>query len=391
MLIHFRLCCSISLILFFSVALFAPSLAAVECNLADIKANETPIQGGQPTAVAVGLRLFDVTEIEDINQTVAVDFMVIQEWSDQRMAAFEGCEYKIDQVWTPQIDVANTGRLFTRLQEKVKVFGNGRLRLAQRYNGALIFDYDAHRFPFDTQEIVITLFSEEFSQEDLVITIDESVTGRIPTAFNIPDWSISDVNAQIVTKSSEILNRNYDAYEFHIPAKRRSGFFIWKVILPLLLIVFMSWTVFWINPSQVGPQISMSATSMLTLIAFQFAMGHMIPRLSYFTIMDRFVTGSTILVFLALVESITTNYLVTINRENLALKTDRYCCWIFPTVFLVFILTIFNFKGLALCHNTSEVVRRALSRFSTDQKEASRVHNSCWLVMSRLKPNAQHL
>ena len=342
MLIHFRLCCGISLILFFLAVIIAPSLAAVECDLADIKANERPIQGGQPTAVAVGLRLFDVTEIEDINQTVAVDFMVTQEWSDQRMAAFEGCEYKLDQVWTPQIDVANTGRLFTRLQEKVEVLGNGLLRLAQRYSGKLIFDYDAHRFPFDTQEIVITLLSEEYTQDIIVITLDESATGRNPAEFDIPDWFISDVNALIATKHLEVLDRDHSAFEFHILAERRSGYYIWKVILPLMLIVFMSWTVFWINPSQVGPQISMSATSMLTLIAFQFAMGHMMPRLSYFTIMDRFVVGSTFIVFLALIESITTNYLVNTDKANLALKMDRYCRWIFPVIFFIFVFIAFN-------------------------------------------------
>ena len=321
----------------------AQNSAVTDCDAIEIRADQRPGPVGQPPEVAVGLRLIDVTGIEDTSQTIAVDFIVTQEWMDQRMAAFEGCQYSLDQVWTPQIDVVNSGRLFTRLQKSVEVLGNGRLRQVQRYSGALVFVYDAHRFPFDTQEIVITLLSEEFSQEDIVITVDESVTGRNPTTFNIPDWSISNVNAQIVTKHLEIVNRNHSAYEFHIPAERRSGYYIWKVILPLMLIVFMSWTVFWINPSQVGPQISMSATSMLTLIAFQFAMGHMMPRLSYFTMMDRFVTGSTILVFLALIESITTNYLVTINRENLALKMDRYCCWIFPTIFLIFVLIVFNY------------------------------------------------
>ena len=320
----------------------AQNSAVTDCDAIEIKADQRPDPVGKPTEVAVGLRLIDVTGIEDTSQTIAVDFMVTQEWTDQRMAAYVGCQYSLDEVWTPQIDVVNSGRLFTRLQKKVEVLGNGRLRQVQRYSGPLVFVYDAHRFPFDTQEILITLLSEEYAQEVIVITIDESVTGRNPTAFNIPDWSVSDVNAQIVTKHFEILNRNHSAYEFHIPAERRSRYYIWKVILPLMLIVFMSWTVFWINPSQVGPQISMSATSMLTLIAFQFAMGHMMPRLSYFTMMDRFVTGSTILVFLALIESITTNYLVTINRENLALKMDRYCCWIFPTIFLIFVLIVFN-------------------------------------------------
>ena len=321
---------------------YAQDLPITGCDTIEVRADQRPDPVGQPTEVAVGFRVIDVTGIEDTSQTITIDYMVSQEWIDQRLTAFEGCEYSPDEVWTPHIDVVNSGRLFTRLQKRVEVLNNGRLRQVQRNSGALVFTYDAHRFPFDTQEIVITLLSEENAQEAIVITIDESVTGRNPTAFDIPDWSISDVNAKIVTKHFEILNRNHSAYEFHIPAERRSGFFIWKVIVPLMLIVFMSWTVFWINPSQVGPQISMSATSMLTLIAFQFAMGNMMPRLSYFTVMDRFVTGSTILVFLALIESITTNYLVTVNKESLALKIDRFCSWLFPLVFLVFVLIAFN-------------------------------------------------
>lgn len=334
--------CGIILALCCSPFSYAQKSAVTDCNAIDVKAEQPPGPAGQPVEVAVGLRLIDVTGIEDTSQTIAVDFMVTQEWTDQRMAAFEGCQYGLTEVWTPQIDVINSGRLFTRLEKTVEVLANDRLRQVQRYSGPLVFIYDAHRFPFDTQDILITLLSEVYAQENVVITIDESVTGRNPAAFNIPDWSISDVNAQIVTKHFEILNRNHSAFEFHIPAERRSGYFLWKVIVPLMLIVFMSWTVFWINPSQVGPQISMSATSMLTLIAFQFAMGNMLPRLSYFTIMDRFVTGSTIIVFLALIESITTNYLVTINRENLALKIDRYCSWVFPVAFFIFALIVFN-------------------------------------------------
>jgi len=320
---------------------YAQISAFTNCDAIGIKTDYSLIPSGQPTEVAVGLQLINVTAIEDTSQTINVDFMVTQEWSDQRMAALEGCKYSLDEVWTPGIDVVNTGRLFNHFQERVEVLGNSRLRQVQRYSAALVFGYDAHRFPFDKQNIVITLLSEEYAQDNIVITIDESVTGRNPAEFDIPDWIISDVNALIATKHLEILDSDHSAFEFHIPAERRSGFFIWKVIVPLMLIVFMSWTVFWIDPSQVGPQISMSATSMLTLIAFQFAMVSMLPRLSYFTIMDRFTLGSTFLVFLALFESITTNYLVTNDKVNLALKMDRYCRWVFPVIFLVYVFVVF--------------------------------------------------
>ena len=316
--------------------------AVTDCDAIEIKAGQRPDPVGKPTEVAVGLQLINVTGIEDTSQTINIDFMVTQEWTDQRMVAYKGCEYSLDEVWTPQIEVVNTGRLFKHIQESVEVLDNSRLLHVQRYNGALVFGYDAHRFPFDTQNIVITLLSTEYAQDNIVMIVDELVTGRNPAKFDIPDWLFSDVKALTTIKHLEILDRDYSIFEFHIPAERRSGYFIWKVILPLMLIVFMSWTVFWINPSQVGTQISMSATSMLTLIAFQFAMGSMMPQLSYFTIMDRFVVGSTFLVFLALIESITTNYLVTIDKEYLALKRDRYCRWIFPVIFLIFVFVVFN-------------------------------------------------
>jgi hypothetical protein len=319
----------------------AGSPSPTDCELKNVKSDLRPGASSQPTIVTVGLRLIDVTAIEDPSQSITADFMVTQDWTDPGLAKYKGCQLGLDKVWSPEIDVLNSGRLFKKLGDFVEVFEAGRVRLTQRYRGSLVFIYDAHRFPFDTQNITVSLLSEKHDQNKVKIIINESVTGRNPTAFNIPDWSITDVSAQVVTQYFEIGNSSHSSFEFSIPAKRLSGYYAWKVIVPLMLIVFMSWTVFWINPSQVGPQISMSATSMLTLIAFQFAMGNILPRLSYFTIMDRFMFGSTLLVFLALVESVTTNYLVTKNKEARALQLDRYCCWIFPTVFFIFVGIVF--------------------------------------------------
>ena len=52
-----------------------------------------------------------------------------------------------------------------------------------------------------------------------------------------------------------------------------------RIILPLLLIVAMSWLVFWIDPELAGPQISIAVTSMLTLIAYRFMVGGMLPKI----------------------------------------------------------------------------------------------------------------
>ncbi|RLC67572.1 MAG: hypothetical protein DRH97_04665, partial [Chloroflexi bacterium] len=113
------------------------------------------------------------------------------------------------------------------------------------------------------------------------------------------------------------------------------------VIIPLVLIIMMSFTVFWVDPKELGPQLGIAATSMLTLIAFQFAINSYLPRIFYLTRMDLLVLGATILVFLALTEAVITSLLAKNNRRELALVVDRCARIIFPATFILFFGYVF--------------------------------------------------
>jgi hypothetical protein len=70
-----------------------------------------------------------------------------------------------------------------------------------------------------------------------------------------------------------------------------ASFRIWlkskpTAILPLVLIVIMSWCSFWIDPVNANSQISIAVTSMLTLIAYRYAVDTQVPRLPYMTRVD---------------------------------------------------------------------------------------------------------
>ena len=73
---------------------------------------------------------------------------------------------------------------------------------------------------------------------------------------------------------------------------------------------------------------------MLTLIAYRFALGNLLPRISYMTRLDYFLLGSTVIVFLALVEVTATSRFVFLGRESLARKLDKYSRIGFPSVFV---------------------------------------------------------
>lgn len=315
------------------------------CELEGIQPNIRPGDGNKPVEVSVGLRLLDVTAIEDIDQTITVDYLLVQTWVDRRLEGYAGCRFNPDEVWYPKIDILNSGRLFTRLANEVEVLDDGQVRILQRYKGAVVFPYQAPNFPFDSHEIKLAFLSDTHHDSELVIEVDERITGRPDWDYNVPDWNIPKVDAKVVEYFLEIYERNHSAFELTVWVERRSGFYLWKIIMPMVLIVAMSWSVFWIDPAQFGAQVSMSSASMLTLIAFHFAMTNILPPLSYFTDLDRFIAGATALVFLALVESITTSYWEVKGRRNWALRLDRYCRWLFPATFAAYASYVFLYQA----------------------------------------------
>jgi len=80
---------------------------------------------------------------------------------------------------------------------------------------------------------------------------------------------------------------------------------------------------------------------MVILVIFQLNLGTILPRVSYLTRVDYFVLGSLILVFLALVEAVTSGVIAARGKEALARKLDRWSRWFFPASFLMLVALAF--------------------------------------------------
>lgn len=226
----------------------------------------------------------------------------------------------------------NSGRVFPGHPEVVTVGPDGAVKRVQRYQGTLSFPHRLDRFPFGVHVVRIGMLSV-YGHNEVTLVVDQTETGR-RRELTIPDWIIGTASGRLSSQAIEYDQKTHSRYDFEVSARRYVSYYVWKVFLPLILIVVMSWTVFWINPAQFGPQIGLSATSMLTLIAFQFATANILPRLDYFTVLDKFIVGSTVLVFLALIESVTAIFMVSKDKSETALRLDRICRWAFPVAFV---------------------------------------------------------
>ncbi len=309
------------------------------CAKPSVRTNVRPDADGTPTEVSVGVRLIDLTKINDVAQTLTGDFFVLLIWTDARLSHLMGCKIALDHVWSPGLTFINSGRMFTSRVREVHIGPGGQVRYGQRYYGTLATYGNLRDFPFDKQEIVVGLMPLQWPEDDVRFIIDDNVTGR-RDLLNITGWKILDVSAKLTREHVNLFGRFHSRFDFQITAHRITAYYTWKIILPLCLIVAMSWCVFWINPARFGPQIGLSATSMLTLIAFIFATTSMVPKLGYFTILDLFIIGATVLVFLALIQSLTTSYLVSMERTVLATRIDRICRIVFPLAFATHVFIV---------------------------------------------------
>lgn len=313
----------------------AQEIAAEEaCGVPQIRTDVRPKPHDIPTEVTLGALVIDVIDISDVDQTIRIDIALRLRWTDPRLADFAGCRLPTAQVWFPYMILGNSGRIFQRWPQTVSVEEGGIVTYLQRHSGTFSSYHNLQGFPFDTQVISLDFTSLNWSSENLVFKLDETFFG-ISDRLNISDWKIHGVEATIDEIHIEEFVQKRSAFSLHVKASRYVSYYFWKVLLPIGLIVVMSWAVFYVHPSQFGTQLGLSATSVLTMVAYIFATTNLLPRLGYFTLLDSFIAMATIFVFVSLIQSLITGFLATRGREKIAVNIDLISRVLFPATFAI--------------------------------------------------------
>ena len=318
----------------------APGFAQVtveeSCRLQDYSPSVRPDPTGTPTEVSVGLMLIDLSSISDVNQTITLDALLTLQWADHRLDAAAGCRYDTASIWTPDIHLLNSATVQPRQPPQVLVSPDGGVVFTARYTATIASTANISDFPFDVRNILLRLGSLRYDTAELALRVIEPWTGRA-TELTVPDWEIGEPAAAIGELVLPRVDRTLPVFEFQVTADRQANYYVFKFVFPLCLIVMMSWAVFWVNPQNLSPQLQLAGTSMLTLIAYQFTVNELLPRVGYLTSMDQYIQASSLLVFLALVEALITGRLASTGRVATAEMLDRVSRWLFPATYVTII------------------------------------------------------
>ena len=323
------------------VVLFCGQVLAEDCVFPAHDLTVPPNIGDNAVEVEIHLYMNDLVDIHDSQQSFESDVFVRAEWMDSRLthAGLTACIADAHQIWTPELKLLNRRHIDQSEPPVLSVAPDGRVTKALRAFGEFTFMEDLSDFPFDHQELYYSLVSYYGVADVRIIARPEHLGAA--EYFSVSNWDVQLDGARPGEYYVAPLDRSLSRLDIVFQAHRLTGFYTWQLLLPLFLVVMMTWTVFWIPREYVPPRVGLVATSMLTLIAYRFAMSSILPPIAYLTRLDKFMVASSVLVFGALAAVVAVTYLDGHGKTLYATGLNRASRWLAPLLFILVSVKVF--------------------------------------------------
>ena len=207
-------------------------------------------------------------------------------------------------------------------------------------------DFKYHNFPFDKQTIVLKLING-MDMKDSTISLSDFSKKNLIAFQNLNDISGWEITANRLIYGSEkdpnAINPSATV-SLELDIERKSGYYIYKVILPIVIILVICWASLWISPRELESKLTITIVCLLSLIAYNFIIDGEIPKLEYLTIIDWIILASYFYAALPNLLGIYFNNLYTKKKLNRLYKLELYAKkYGLPSyLIIVFLIIILN-------------------------------------------------
>ena len=325
----------------------------------------SPARDGGPVVVRAEFDLRDINEIDDEAEIFEFRGVMTLKWRDERQAfdpMVEGVNekfyqgaYQFNEVfpgWFPQLVLVNESGLYEKHGVLLRIRPDGSLTLVETVNAAAKTDLDLRGYPFDSQRLEAIFEVLGVDEGEVVLEVAPTADGSLVdvAAMRMPQWNLARVSSSIGSYAASHAGRLGVASTFvlSMDVERKSFFMVRLIIIPLALIVMLSWSVFWMDQSSLGDRISVSFIGILTVVAYQIVVSEIQPRISYLTLMNGFLNMSFLIMCASAVINLWVGSLDRQGRTAAGDLIDRRCRWIFPVVYSGLLLFVSGMAFVAV-------------------------------------------
>ncbi|NWV35255.1 GBRG4 protein, partial [Grantiella picta] len=278
-----------------------------------------PDIGIKPTFIDVDIYVNSIGPVSVIQMEYTIDIFFAQTWYDRRLRfnstlkALTLNTNMVSRIWIPDTFFRNSKRAdshwITTPNQLLRIWNDGKVLYTLRLTIEAECLLQLQNFPMDTHSCPLVFSSYGYPREEIIyrwrrysIEVSDQRT-----------WRLYQFDFTGLRNTSEVLRTGAGEYmvmTVSFDLSRRMGYFAIQTYIPCILTVVLSWVSFWIKRDSTPARTSLGITTVLTMTTLSTISRKHLPRVSYITAMDLFVSVCFIFVFAALMEYATLNYLV---------------------------------------------------------------------------------
>jgi hypothetical protein len=243
-----------------------------------------------------------VGDIDTVKETFTADIFVQARWREPLLDGqthLQPDEIVWSKIWNPQLYVDNSlsepketlwRTVMWKNKKEAYIFERRRL------SGTFIECLELAQFPFDTQDITLTLVSER-SVRELTLEEDdiEISTVNVQSFIDEQEWKLYsnvETRPETVNKIYQDDQSTHPSFSSLCHVSRRFGFYVWNIFFVMFFICSMTFTTFAVVINKPENRLQLTFILLLTTITFKFAVNQSLPRISYLTYLDKYILCS---------------------------------------------------------------------------------------------------
>lgn len=309
----------------------------------------------QPIPVSVGIKLQQITDVDQKAENFSAVVSLSMIWTDPNLSfdpAQCQCEGKVFQkddfeefvnnnnIFWPSFTLFNQQGNRWIQNKLVVVFPNGRVTYFERFTTTFQApDFNFKQFPLDKQQFFIHI-DMLYPVEYFVFVIDSNFN-QVGEQLGEEEWTIIENTTQVSNQRANTRNIT-SRFSFGFKSIRQLTFYIFRIFVPLLLIIIVAWITFFLQ--DYGKRVDVTTGNLLLFIAFNFTISSELPRLGYLTYLDNLLVSTFIISVFVVAFNVYLKRQEVKGVETRATRLDKYMLWLYPLIYvLAFSIVTFRY------------------------------------------------
>uniref|UniRef100_A0A096M6R9 Gamma-aminobutyric acid receptor subunit gamma-3 n=1 Tax=Poecilia formosa TaxID=48698 RepID=A0A096M6R9_POEFO len=276
-----------------------------------------PDIGVKPTIIDVDIFVNSIGPVSSINMEYQIDIIFAQTWTDSRLRYNSTMKIltlnsnMVGLIWLPDTIFRNSktadSHWITMPNQLLRIWNDGKILYTLRLTINAECQLQLHNFPMDEHSCPLIFSSYGYSQDEMIYKWRKNSV----EAADQKSWRLYQFDFMGLRNTTDVIKTtagDYVVMTVYFDLSRRMGYFTIQTYIPCILTVVLSWVSFWIKKDATPARTALGITTVLTMTTLSSVARTSLPRVSYITAMDLFVTVCFLFVFAALMEYATLNY-----------------------------------------------------------------------------------